>query len=71
MPNDYPTVLYCDHAIDPTPRYHKWDITWSFMFVCSVINEHDFISDFIVVLNWFSIFEDIIFINLRLLSLTY
>ena len=36
-----------------------------------VISDHDVTSNFIVVVNSMSIFVDIIFINLRLLSPTY
>ena len=36
-----------------------------------MISEHDVISDFIVVVNFISIFADVIFMNLRLLLLTY
>ena len=32
--------------------------------------EHKFISDFVVVVNFFTVFEDIIFTNLRLIFLT-
>ena len=34
-------------------------------------SEHDFISDFVVMVNSFYIFMGIIFINLRLFLLTY
>ena len=44
---------------------------WSFIFVCIVISEHEFISDIIVVVKLVSIFTDIIFNNLCLVSLTY
>ena len=71
MPNLYQTIFYCECAIGTTPRDHKWAIIWRFIFVCSVVIEHDFISDFIVVVNSFSIFTDIIFINLRLVFLKY
>ena len=52
-------------------RYHKWPVIWCFVFVYRIISEHDFISDFIVVVNSFIIFADIIFINLSLIYLTY
>ena len=38
-------------------------LIWSLIFSCSVIIEHDFFSDFIVVANSFYIFADINFIN--------
>ena len=37
-------------------------------FLCSVISEHDVISDFIVVVKSMSIFADIIFINFSAFS---
>ena len=37
----------------------------------SIINEHDFISNVVVVVNSFTIFADIIFVNLHLIFLTY
>ena len=39
-------------------------------YLLSVIIEHDFISNFMVVFNSFAIFADVIFINLRLLLMT-
>ena len=70
MINLYHTTLSCDCSIDSTLRYHKCPFVWRFIFVCSVISEHDFISNFLVMVNSFVIFADIIFINLHLLSLT-
>ena len=58
------------HANIPTLIYHKWCLIWSFLFECSVFSEHEFVFNFIVVVNSFYIFADIIFINLCLLSLT-
>ena len=43
----------------------------AFNIVCIIINEHEFISDFVVVVNSITILADIIFINFILLSLTY
>ena len=54
-----------------TSRYHKRPRIWRFIVVCSVFSENDIISDFIVVVNSMSIFADVIFINLRLIFLTY
>ena len=71
MPNFYFTTLQCDRAIVPTLGYNKWTIIWCFVSVCRLISEHEFISDFVVVVKYFTIFVDIIFIILRLLSLTY
>ena len=71
MPNFYWTVLHCDRSVGPKPRYHKWALMKSFIFVFSVIIKHDFISDFIVVVNSFSIFADIFLIYLSLLFLEY
>ena len=36
-----------------------------------MIIEHEFISDFVVMVNYFVILSDIIFINLHLISLMY
>ena len=71
LPNFYCTTLSCDCAIGSTLRYQKWALIWSFIFVCSIISENDFISDFVVAVNSFIIFTHIIFINFLLLSLTY
>ena len=71
IPNFYRTTLLCDRSIGPTLCYYKCDIIWSFIFVCSIISEHDFISDFVLVFNSFIIFKYIISIYFRLLSLTY
>ena len=71
MPNLYWTLLYCDFAICPTPYYHKWALIRRLILVYSVIIEHNFTSNFIVVVNSVSIFADVIFINLRLLFLMY
>ena len=71
IPNFYRNTLLCDRAIGLILSYHKWDLIWSFIFVCSIISEHDFISDFVLVFNCFIIFKYIIFINFRVLLLTY
>ena len=65
--NLYWTILYCDRAIGPIPRYKKWSLIWRLTFLCSAIIEHEFISYVIVVVNLFYIFADIIFINLRMI----
>ena len=49
----YQTIFYCDRSIGPTPRYHKWAFIWRFIFLRSVIIEHELISNFIVVFNLF------------------
>ena len=59
------------HGTQSAARYHKWSLIWHFIFVFSAVIEHDCISDFIVVVKLVSIFADIIFIHLRLFSLTY
>ena len=71
IPNFYCTILYYDCAIGPTLHSHKLYLIRRFIFLCSVIIEHDFISDFTFVVDSFYIFTDIIFINLRLIFLTY
>ena len=60
-----------DRAIGPTLPYHKWAHIWCFIFLCNVFCENDNISDFIVVVDSMSLFLDVIYINLRLLLLTY
>ena len=71
MPNFYLTTLLCDGAIGSTLCYHKCPVIWRLIFLCSVISEYDLISNFVVMVNSFTIFVDIIYINLRLLLMTY
>ena len=78
IPNFYRNILQCDCAIGPTMSDLKWSPIWSFIFESSIINEHDFICGFIVfifdlsvVFRYFTILLDVIFINLRLILLTY
>ena len=71
IPNFFRTTLYCDRAIGTTLCYTKLALIWSFIFVCSMIIEHDFISNFLVIVNSFTIFADIIFLNFSLILLTY
>ena len=49
----------------------KRDLKWCSIFVCSVFSEYGVISDFIVILNSALIIEGVIFIDLRLILLTY
>ena len=70
-PYFYYTTLLFGCAIGPKLYYQKWALIWSLIYVCGMIIDHEFISNFLVVVNCFIIFTDIIFINLRLLSLTY
>ena len=56
MPNLYWTTLECDRDIGPTLCYHKCPIIWSLIFVCGIVSEHEFISNFIVVVNYFILF---------------
>ena len=58
-----PLVKHC--VITKGPFYG------SFVFVCSVVSEHDFISDFIVIFNSMFILVGVVSINLRLFLLTY
>ena len=62
---------YCNTAIDKTLCYHKRDLIWRFIFVCSVVKEHEFISDFIFIVNYMFILAGVISINLRLFLLMY
>ena len=66
MPNFCRTILQCDRAIGPTVNYKKWDLIWCPTFLWTIIIEHGFISDFIFMVKYFTIFVDIIFINLCL-----
>ena len=59
MHNVYWTTLQCNYSIGLTPRYQKWPIVCHFIFLCSVIKEHDFISYFEVVVN-FLLFSQIL-----------
>ena len=68
IPTFYRATLWCDRAIVPTLCYNKWPIMWCFIFVCIIINNDDFISDFIVVVNAIIIFADIVFINFSALA---
>ena len=71
MPNYYRTTLPCNHNIVPTLCYHKWAVIWSFVFLSIIISAHDFISNFVAVVNSFIIFAGVIFINLCLILMTY
>ena len=51
MPNFCRTILYIYRAVGKTLCYHKCALIWSLLFLCSVVTEHEFISDFIVVVN--------------------
>ena len=71
IPNLYCTTLWCNHNIGPTLHYLKYHFIKGFIFEGIIIIEHDFISDFIVVVYYFTIFVGLIFICLCLLLLTY
>ena len=67
LTNFYRTTLLYDRVIGTTLCYQKWALIWSFISVCSIINEHEFISDLVVAVKFFIIFTYIIFINFWLL----
>ena len=69
--NFYRTKLYIYRAIGKTLCYHKMAFIWRFIFLCSVVSEHDFISAFIVIFNSMFILAGVISINFRLVLLTY
>ena len=71
IPNCYRTTLECDRAIGPTLNNLKWDIIWHIIFEGIIITKYEFIHNFPVVIKYFTIFADIIFIYLRLLFLAY
>ena len=66
-PNFHRTTLKCDRAIVPTLNYLKCNFLRGFIFEGSIIIEHDFISDFIVMVYYCTIFTNVIFINLCLI----
>ena len=47
-------------------RDHKWALIWRFIFVCSMIIEHDLIPELSVMVSSYTVFADIITVNLRL-----
>ena len=53
MPKFSRAILQCNRSIGLTLFYHKQSLIWLFIFVYSIIIEHDFISDFIVMVNSF------------------
>ena len=58
-PNFYRTTQLCDSAIGSTVHYHKWTFIGHLIFESSIIIEHDFISNFIVMVYYFTIFADV------------
>ena len=63
---------YCNITV-PLVK-HGFITKWPYMefhILCSVVKEHDFISDFIVKVNSMFILAGVISINLRLFLLTY
>ena len=51
-------------------EFIKWALIWLLIFEVFIIIEYEFISYFVVVVYYFTIFDDIISINLSLLFLT-
>ena len=58
------TINFCDRTIGSTMRYLIWLFIWPLIFEISIISEHDFISNFIVIVYHSYIFADIISISL-------
>ena len=48
-------ILWIYRDVGKTLFYHKWYLIWPFIFVCSVISDHDVISHFTVVVNYMSV----------------
>ena len=71
IPICYPTILQYNRAVGPTLCCLKCLVKWSFICESRIIIENDFISEFEVMVYYFIIILGVIFINLRLLSLTY
>ena len=57
IPNFYCTALYYDPFIGPTLCYQKWALKRHFILVCSIIIQHEFISEFLVMVKYFTIFQ--------------
>ena len=64
---------YCKFTVPLVKKlcYHKKAFIWHFIFVCSVVSEHDFISNFIVIVNSMFILSGVISIGLRLFLPSY
>ena len=52
-------------------HYFKRPLKWGFVIVHVFIIENGLITNFVVIAYYFSIFADVIFINLQLLFLMY
>ena len=61
------THLLCDRTIGATLTYNKRTLIWVFVFLRRFIIEHYFITKFLVIVYSYSIFNGVIFINLRLI----
>ena len=62
----YGLILDIFHAIGKTLCYHKKDIIWRLIFVCTVFSENEFISNFIVIVNSMFILLSVISIGFRI-----
>ena len=76
--NFYRTIFFVTVTLVNILHGHKWALIWRFVFVCSTIIEHDFISGFkllssnlTVMVSSFTIYVDDILINLRILLMTH
>ena len=65
------THFQCDCSICTTLRYLKWSHTWGFVFNHIFIIDHYFITNFLVVVYYFSIFANVVFICLCLSFMIY
>ena len=71
IPIFYRTTLQWGCDIGPTLHYLKWALVWTITFEGGIIIEHDFISNFVFVVTYFTIFVDFIYINFWLIFLMY
>ena len=57
IPNFGRTAMKCDRTIGLTLNHIKWNFIWSFIFESTTIIDHVFISNFIVMVYYFNIFQ--------------
>ena len=56
IPIFYCTALYLEHTVGPTLNYIKWFSIWSYIYENRINIQHEFISEFIAVVYYFSIY---------------
>ena len=65
------TIFSIYRAIGKTLCYYKRAFIWRFMLVYSVVSEHYFVYDYIIIVEPIFILLGVIFINLYLFLMTY